>query len=295
MSSRVIRLAAAAVALGLVAGQALAMPLMQWPDLMSRPRPKADARTFYGTDPNQWGEWRSPKGAGRHPLVVMIHGGCWEAAVADAGIMDWAAEDLRGRGYVVFNIEYRRLGQVGAGYPGTYLDVAEAIAFARREAPRHGADPERVILLGHSAGGHLALWAAGRGRIPVSSPLHEAHPGRLLGVVALGAITDLKADVTACGEAVTARMAGEVSSARPDPFADTSPYVLAPLGVRTLLITGLEDVTVPLTIARRYGEHAQALGDRVEIHTPPGGHVEEIAPGSAAWTAAVAAVESVAR
>jgi acetyl esterase/lipase len=289
------RIGVAAVALALIGGQALAMPLMNWPDLISRPRPKADVRTPYGADPNQWGEWRSPPGPGRHPLVVMIHGGCWEASVAGADIMDWAAQDLRAHGFVVFNVEYRRLGQTGGGYPGTYQDIATAIAFARREAARHGADPARLVLLGHSAGGHLALWAAGRGRIPAASPLHEGRPRQVQGVVALGAITDLKADATACGEEVSTRMAGEASPARPDPYVDTSPYVLAPLGARTILITAVGDQVVPPPIAERYAARARALGDAVEVHNPAGGHVEEIAPGSSAWAVAVAAVQALVR
>jgi acetyl esterase/lipase len=272
------------------------MALMQWADLMARPRPAADARTAYGPDPNQFGDWRSPGARGRHPLVVMIHGGCWDAKIADLGIMDWAAEDLRQRGFVVFNIEYRRLGQAGGGYPGTYEDVAAAIAHALKDARRHGADGARMILLGHSAGGHLALWAASRSRIPTASPLASPAPPRPHGVVALGAITDLQVDSnTACGPRRTALMAGEPSAARPDPYADTSPYHLAPTGIPTVLVTGEDDVTVPAQGARRYVDRVRSLGDAADLATPPGGHVDEIAPGSPAWAEAVAAVVRLAR
>ncbi len=253
-------------------------PLMQWSDLLSRPRPKASERIAYGTDPNQFGDLWRPESKGLHPLVIMIHGGCWQAGIANLDIMDWAADDLRRRGYVVWNIEYRRIDQPGGGWPGTYDDVRTAIALTTAKGRGWRSDPERTVILGHSAGGQLALWAAKAGGAP-----------GLKGVVALGAITDLVSDSeTACGPDGLPAMRG------PDPRY-TSPYHMAPLGAPSVLITGQGDDTVPLAIARRYGEHARALGDQAEVVAPPGGHVEEVSPGSEAWTAAVRAVERFAR
>ncbi len=255
------------------------MKLMTWADLLSRPRPKGAERIAYGTDPNQVGDlWRpatpSLKGAGLHPLVIMIHGGCWEAATAGLDIMDWAAADLRDRGYVVWNIEYRRIDQPGGGWPGTYEDVRSAIDYAYvHGGAAWGGDLRRAVLLGHSAGGHLALWAAKPGDATA-----------LKGVVALGAISDLIHDTaTACGPDGLPKMLG------PDP-TQTSPYHMTPLGVPTTLITGAQDKTVPAALAARYADHARAMGDTVEMLTPPGGHAEEIAPGTEAWTAVVAAI-----
>jgi acetyl esterase/lipase len=255
------------------------MRLMTWSDLYGRPRPKGAERIAYGTDPNQVGDlWRpdttSPGKRGLHPLVIMIHGGCWEAATASLDIMGWAAADLRDRGYVVWNIEYRRIDQSGGGWPGTYEDVRQAIDYAYvHGGAAWGGDLRQALLLGHSAGGHLALWAAKSGDATA-----------LKGVVALGAIADLVHDTeTACGLDGLAKMLG------PDP-AKTSPYQMAPLGVPTMLITGAQDKTVPAALAVRYAAHAKAGGDTVEMLTPPGGHVEEIAPGSEAWTVVVNAI-----
>ena len=120
----------------------------------------------YGPDPSQFGELYLPDAAGPNPVVVTIHGGFWRSMYNLGEIQDVAAA-LPDEGYAVWNIEYRRIGQPGGGYPGTLQDVARAIDYLRVLAPQYGLDLERVITLGHSAGGHLALWAAGsamRGR-----------------------------------------------------------------------------------------------------------------------------------
>ena len=273
--------ASLALFVSMPAMEANALPLMQWSDLISRPRPQASERIAYGADPNQFGHLWRPGGAGLHPLVVMIHGGCWEAATADLHIMDWAADDLRQRGYVVWNIEYRRIDQPGGGYPGTYEDVSTALAAVRGTgAARFGADLSRTVILGHSAGGHLALWAG-----------HRAG-ARLKGVVAIGAITDLEGDTnTGCGVEGLPKMTGPQTADRPDVYADTSPYHMAAPVNPVVLITGAEDVTVPPAIARRYAARMAEKGATIPVLTPPGGHVEEIAPGSPAWDVVVAQIE----
>ena len=264
---------------------------MQWSDLLSRPRPKATERINYGTDPNQFGDLWRPDGPDLHPLVIMIHGGCWTASIADLSIMDWAAEDLRQRGYLVWNVEYRRLGQPGGGYPGTYDDIRAAVNFAYNR-PEFRTDPEwrTTVLLGHSAGGHLALWAAGQ--------TDEDWPN-LTGVVALGAITDLEHDTdTACGAEAPALMLGPKSVERPQPAETTSPCQMAPLPVPAILITGVDDTTVPLAAAQRYKIYAEdvgALPRPVQVIAPPGGHVEEITPGTAAWAEVIEALARLRR
>lgn len=265
------------------------MPLMTWPDLLARPRPKASERIAYGSDPNQFGDLWRPEGPSLHPLVIMIHGGCWQAKVADLSIMDWAAEDLRQRGYVVWNIEYRRLGQPGGGYPGTYEDVNAAVDLALGQGEtRMGADVHRTVVIGHSAGGHLALLQADRPQIK--------------GVVGLGAIADLERDTeTACGAEAVAKMIGPAPlgpGALESRLAQVSP-AHRPVSVPVVLITGAEDPTVPPYVGRRFIEkltaaHPGAAPDIV-METPPGGHAEEIAPGTEAWAAAVAAVERLAK
>ncbi len=259
------------------------MPLMTWADLYGRPRPKGAERIAYGTDPNQVGDLWRPATAGLHPMVIMIHGGCWEAATASLDIMDWAAADLRDRGYVVWNIEYRRIDQPGGGWPGTYDDVRTAVDYAYQHGEtRMGADLSRIVILGHSAGGHLALWSA-------ITTISGAK-----GVIGLGAIADLERDTnTRCGVDGLPKMTGQLGAARPDVYADTSPGHMDVPDMPVVLITGQADTTVPPSIANRYADYLQKRSSHssdITVLTPPGGHVEEIAPGTEAWTAVVAAI-----
>jgi len=111
-----------------------------------------------------------PQREGRLPVVVMIHGGCW-LGFFGLGLMDGLVKDLQAHGIAVWNVEYRRLGEVGGGYPGTYLDIGRAVDALRSIAKRNALDLSKVVVIGHSAGGHLALWAAARKRLPKDSPL----------------------------------------------------------------------------------------------------------------------------
>ena len=265
---------------------------MQWSDLYGRPKPEATMRIAYGVLPQQVADLWLPEGSGRHPLVVMIHGGCWTKAIADLEIMNWAAEDLRQRGIAVWNTEYRGVDEPGGGYPGTYQDVAAGVDAVRAQAKSHRLKLDRVVVVGHSAGGHLALWAAARHKLPHSSPLRVKRPLKITAVVDLAGIADLKTDTdTACGAAPVAAMVGPPSPERPDVYADTSPAALVPLGLPQYVIHGEDDHTVRPEISAAYAAKAKAAGDHVEVLTPPGGHVEEIAPGTPAWDATAALIE----
>lgn len=133
-------------------------PIMVWDDLLSRAKPLPDATVTYGygADPLQVVDIWKPKSAGPHPAVLMIHGGCWQTAIATRDIMNWIADDLRSHGVGVWNVEYRGVDR-GGGYPGTYADVGMA---ADMFASMRGEDGWRndvpVVVIGHSAGGHLA-------------------------------------------------------------------------------------------------------------------------------------------
>ncbi|MGC1301356.1 MAG: alpha/beta hydrolase [Caulobacteraceae bacterium] len=270
-------------------------PRMTWPDLLNRPRPKPTRVVAYGTDPNQFAELWLPSGGGVHPVVALIHGGCWQASVADRGYMAYAAEDLRRRGLAVWNIEYRRLEQPGGGYPGTYQDVAAALDRLAVEAPRAHLDLSHLVVAGHSAGGHLALWAAGQPRLPRWSPLHQAKPQPVYAVVDIAGLPNLETDIhTACGADVVRQMAGAPSPARPNVFAETSPAHMLPLGVLQVVVNGSDDRTVPPAVSAAYVKAARAAGDKVIFHTPPGAHVEEITPGTPAWADASAAIVALA-
>ncbi len=281
---------------GFLAMGAKAAPLMTWSDLLSRPKPQPTRTVSYGVDANQVADLWLPSGPGLHPVVVMIHGGCWQAAIANRTIMNYAAEDLRRRGIAVWNIEYRSVDRPGGGYPGTYRDVGAAIDRLAIEAPHDQVSVKRVVVVGHSAGGQLALWAAARYKLPAGSALHWAAPQPVSGVVDIAGIPDLKTDTaTACGLKVLGQIAGAPSAARPDVYADTSPAALLPLGVPQVVIHGAQDVTVPPSIGQAYARAARAAGDTVAFHSPPGGHVEEITPGQPAWEDAVASIQELIR
>lgn len=263
-----------------------ARPLLTWPDLTKRPRPTPDATIAYGPAPLQRGDLWRPPGRSRAPVVVMIHGGCWQTDIADRSLMNWIANDLRRDGIAVWNIDYRGVDRDGGGYPGTFTDIGKAIDQLPAIAKEYGLDSRRIVVIGHSAGGHLALWAAGRNRLPASSPLHVAAPLRIDHVISLGGLPDLEATAASpdngCGTAVVARLVGPD---RTDPYADTSVPRLLPLSVPQDLVNGRDDRIIPARLATDYVAKATAAGDAATLHMiSDTGHVELVAPESAAWT-----------
>jgi acetyl esterase/lipase len=275
-------------ALLLVAAAAVGGKLLTWPDLLSRPRPAADATVAYGPAAEQKVDVWLPAGPGPHPVVLMVHGGCWQTEIADRSIMNWIAADLRGRGIAVWNIDYRGVDRPGGGYPGTFRDASAAADRLRAEAKRFRLDLNRLVAVGHSAGGHLALWLAGRPRLPRGSALVSPAPLPIRQVVSLGGLPDLEATQASpdngCGTEVVAKLVG---TGRPDPFADTSVPRLFPLRATQHLVNGREDRIIPYRFATAYVARAREAGDRAELHTVPDtGHVELIAPDSAAWAEA---------
>lgn len=278
-------------ALGLAASSvppAAPAPLT-WPDLFSRPRPLPSATVRYGTDALQVVDVWLPAGRGPFPTVLMVHGGCWTTSIADRHIMDWAAEDLRRRGFAVWNIEYRGVDRPGGGYPGTFRDTAAAADALAANARRFHLDVRRIVSVGHSAGGHLALWLAGRRRLPKSSSLRSAHPLRIAAVVSLGGLPDLEEETkvpNGCGKTVSATLAG-------GSYAETSVPRLAPLGVPQTLVNGRSDKIIPDKLATDYQRMMRAAGDPVVIRwVRNAGHVDLIAPGTAAWAVAVQSINT---
>ena len=274
--------------------------LMDWPDLLSRPMPKASEKIAYGPGAQQFGELWLPTTPGRHPVVLMVHGGCWRASIANLSIMNYAAEDLRQRGMVVWNIEYRGVDQPGGGYPGTYQDVAAAADALRGVARTHHLDIGKVVAVGHSAGGHLAAWLAARPKLPANSPLGSADPLPIAAVLNVGGLPDLKADKAAtenaCGPKVIDLIAGPPSAARPDPYADTSPAEMLPLGVRQAMVNGQQDPIAPPWLGKLYADRVRGSGDTMDsVVMPDTGHAELIAPGTAAWSREVELIEALAR
>jgi acetyl esterase/lipase len=258
-------------------------------DLLGRERP-APTRSFaYGPSPQQFGQLWSPSGKGPHPVVIMIHGGCWLASLPGVELMASASEDLRRRGIAVWNIEYRRIGDPGGGYPGTFQDVARAVDYLRVIASKERLDLGRVVVVGHSAGGQLALWAAARRRLSPRDRLFSPNPAPIAGVVSLAGINDLAAyratGPYACGGPDTIDQLVGVGARRgQDLYADTSPAALVPIGTRQAVVSGVLDPIVPARFGRAYAAKARAAGDAVQVIDIPGaGHFELIDPRSDAW------------
>ncbi len=268
--------------------------VMRWPDLLGRPRPVGGITIAYGYDPLQVGDLWLPAQPARTPtpVVLMVHGGCWQTDIADRSIMDWIAADLATRGFAVWNIDYRGVDRAGGGYPGTFADVAAATDHLRIIGPLHGLDTGRIVAIGHSAGGHLALWAAARERLPADSPLRGGDPLPVAAVVATGALPDIAAAQAMengnCTRSAMPALVGNASAARPDVLADTSIPRLLPLGVRQTMISGERDMISPPWLAAAYAAQARQAGDIVStIEIAQEGHVELIAPGTRAWAQTV--------
>ena len=212
-------------------------------------------------------------GDGPFPVAVLVHGGYWRAFYGKV-VMKPLAADLVRRGFATWNIEYRRIGRrQGGGYPSTFEDVANAIDYLTHLEDRRLALDD-VTFIGHSAGGHLALWAASR------NGDSRVEPAR---VIAQAPITDL----VACGPPAHALMGGEPREL-PDRYAECDPIQLLPVGKPLLLVHGADDATIPIKRTREYAEAARAAGDEVGLIEPnPGGHRSHVDPRSPAWRAAV--------
>jgi len=258
--------------------------VMSAADALTLPQSAADEVISYGDDALQFGELRLPSGDGPHPVVVILHGGCWLAEY-DLGHISGLAAALTQTGVATWSIEYRRIGDHGGGWPGTFADVAAATDFLRVIAADHDLDLERVVTLGHSAGGHLALWLAGRRCLDIDDPLRGEAPLRIGGVVTLAGIPDLAAyaSTTGCGAAVSQLLDGEPIEV-PDRVGRASPIELLPLGIPLILVIGELDTIVPVSQAHSYQQAAGRMGDTVEIReVGHAGHFELVDSGQAAF------------
>ncbi|QCP14877.1 alpha/beta hydrolase [Pseudoduganella umbonata] len=253
-------------------------------DYLALAGPAPDLRIAYGDAPSQFVELFLPPGEGPFPVAVLIHGGCWTVQYGGIAQMGSMAGALAAQGIAVWNIEYRRHDEEGGGYPGTYRDVAAAVDLLRSE-PR--VDLQRIVIVGHSAGGHLAQWAASRHRLPRWSPAWTDDPLPIPSVISLGGLADLRnqaALIRSSCERETAQLAGVPSAARPDVFADTSPAEMLPAGIRTVLIHGERDTVSPPSVGEAYAHRARAAGDAAETIVLPGtGHYDEVAACSPCW------------
>jgi acetyl esterase/lipase len=278
---------AVSVAVFLFAKDSMAGPLALH-DYLALNGPEPTMRFSYGGGAaSQFVELFEPVGTGPFPVVFLVHGGCWSSKYAGIVQMRSMAGAMAAQGIAVWNVEYRRVDEPGGGYPGTYQDVATALDLLRSSAASHRLDLDRIVVVGHSAGGHLVQWLAGRVLLPKSSVLYQENPMRIRQVIALGSIGDLRnrleSDGTICGVPID-ELIGHTSAARPDPYSDTSPAEMMPNGSHTLLINGEFDTVSPPPTAVQYATRAARVGDQVETVILRGAsHYDEVAATSPAW------------
>jgi acetyl esterase/lipase len=272
--------------------------LLSAADLQRLPMRAPDHRLAYGDHASQVGELRVPAGRGPHPVIVLIHGGCWKAEYATTRDLGPMGDALEGHGIASWNIEYRRLGEPGGGFPGTYLDVGRAIDHLRQLSPRFDIDLTRVAVLGHSAGGHLAMFAGIRQRLSSTSPLYVPDPLRVRGVINLAGTIDMTQNIAhmeaTCHDAVVTGLLGGTPMSAPDRYREVSASAMLPLRVPQILVWGEHENFVPLPLASGYVDAATRAGDRARLVVVPRiGHFETASPFSSAWSTVLDAIRSL--
>jgi acetyl esterase/lipase len=216
---------------------------------------------------------------------VVIHGGCWTSLVG-LDFNDAMSAALTAAGIATWNIEYRRIQDPGGGYPNTLIDVGLAVDTVRDLASSYDLNLDRVITVGHSAGGHLGVWVGTRHLLPVGHSLRGPDPLPLHATVALAGIMNLAAylDSNECGEFVDDFLGGTPAEV-PERYALASPSELLPIGLDTTLVQGMRDTIVPPALAEAYRKDAKAAGDHhvklKKIHAAD--HFDVITPTSPAW------------
>lgn len=240
-------------------------------DILSKPQPPPDVRLAYGADPNQFMEIRLPRAKGQHAALLNIHGGFWRAkyGLAHAGHL---CEALRAAGVATFNIEYRRVGNQGGGWPGTFEDIRSAYRFVRQEYSRFRLDLDRIVVMGHSAGGQLAMCLA-------------AHESSVHRVIALAGVVDLKKcyELHLSNDAVVEFLGGKPDAVS-EHYREADPMEFDIPRTRQWLIHGRKDDVVPPEFSRDYVALKTKRGEDVQlIEVEQAGHFDLIDPASEAF------------
>jgi acetyl esterase/lipase len=263
--------------------QAPAAQPLSWEQVAQMKLPPPDAEIPYGSDPHQFGELRIPAGGIRSPVLILVHGGCWESAY-DYHYMTHLAYWFVQHGVATWTIEYRRVGDAGGGWPHSLQDVATAADALRNVQKTHDSlDLRHVYVAGHSSGAQLALWLASRDQLPEGSELYRERPLEVRGVLALSAITDLEkyreGPAGSCHASVDKLLGGDPQRF-PRRYRETSPSQRLPLGVPQVFVQGERDPIVDGASVRAYVDAASKAGDRtLLLSLPEGGHFEPAIPG----------------
>ena len=241
-------------------------------EILTLPPPPADARIDYGTGPNQFGDVRLPKTKRPVPVVMNIHGGYWRAKYDLTHAGHFCAA-LTAKGLATWNVEYRRVGNAGGCWPGTFEDIRNAYRFLPQLAKRYELDWARVLVMGHSAGGQLALCLA-------------AHEPSVKRVVSLAGVVDLQQawELHLSDNAAVEFLGGKPSDV-PEHYREADPmqFSISP-GTTQWLIHGSADDVVPSYLSRRYAEQKKKRGEDVHyLEISTAGHFDLIDPRSQAW------------
>ena len=247
---------------------------MQSEDILTSKPPDPDLRLSYGRDPNQFADVRLPAGKGPHPVVFFIHGGYWRAKY-DLTYAGHLCHALKKLGIATWNVEYRRVGNAGGGWPGTFEDIRaayHALAEKQVKSARPQLDLKRLCVVGHSAGGQLALCLA-------------AHEPGVTRVLSLAGVVDLRRgwELHLSNDAVAGFLGGPPAKV-PDHYREASPAEQR-ISARQVLIHGAVDDSVPYELSKSYAERKKRSGENVELITMPGiGHFEIVDPESKVWS-----------
>ncbi|WP_432206146.1 prolyl oligopeptidase family serine peptidase [Arthrobacter agilis] len=258
----------------------------------TRARAAVPQRYHYGGHPSQFADLHLPAaGMAVRGVVVIIHGGYWRSTYG-AELGEPLAQDLVGRGYACWNLEYRRAGD-GGGWPATFEDVAAGIDHLARAADEHGLDLGSTTALGHSAGGHLAVWAAGRAALPAGAPGAGTPGVPLTAVVSQAGVLDLReARELGLGDGAVENLLGAPDD--PERYRLADPMTAVPLDVPVYAVHGEKDTTVPLSQAESYVRAATAAGATAGLSLVPGDHFAVITPGSKDWDRVVELLDDAA-
>jgi acetyl esterase/lipase len=240
-------------------------------DILTLPPPAADARLTYGTDPNQFGDLRLPKSKGPFPAVMNIHGGFWRAKY-DLAHTGHLCAALTARNLATWNVEYRRVGNPGGGWPHTFEDIRNAYRFLPQIAQRYNLDSAKTLVMGHSAGGQLALCLA-------------AHEPSLKNVVSLAGVVDLQQawELHLSNNAVVEFLGGSPKDV-PEHYHEADPMQLKISQATQWLIHGAADDVVPPPFSRDYTQAKKMRGEDVHyLEISTSGHFELVDPHSTAW------------
>lgn len=237
------------------------------PALHRLPVSQPTAHLRYGSSPMQVADLRMPRGKGPFPLAVVMHGGCFLAKIDDMAGIAPIADALTKRGIATLNIEYRKLGDPGGGWPNTYRDIATGVDLVRDVARRHSIDLTRVSFVGHSSGAHFALWAASRPRLPADSEIRGSDPFKPAAVIGIDGPPALASfvgrDKEECNESVIVPLMGGTPAQFPRRYDEVDTGARLPLGMRQGFVVAQLAETMTGYIAK-----AKASGDHVQVYKP---------------------------